>query len=333
MRTQTVAAIDDRRRRPQTAATEPAVKLLREGEVVALPTETVYGLAADALNAEAVLRIFEAKERPKFDPLIVHLPHFDWLERVANVPTCDQQLVSKLTNAFWPGPFTIVLPKRDLVPDVVTAGLETVAVRISAHPIFSEVIQAFGRPLAAPSANRFGRISPTEAKHVVEELDGRIPMILDGGPTIHGVESTVVNVTGGKIRILRPGPVTREQLSDFAEVEIASATEKISAPGQLPSHYAPTTPLKLRADLESLGRDGKNQRIGLLAWSDVKVERSYAMVRNLSERGDLHEAALNLFRYLRELDQANLDLIIAQTVPETGLGVAINDRLRRAQAR
>ncbi|MEY2537839.1 MAG: L-threonylcarbamoyladenylate synthase [Verrucomicrobiota bacterium] len=333
MKTQTVAAIYDRRRRSQTAATEPAVKLLQEGEVVALPTETVYGLAADALKPEAVLKIFEAKERPHFDPLIVHLPDLGWFERVADVPTQEKQLVMELIGRFWPGPFTLVTAKRGVVPEIVTAGLQTVAVRISAHPVFSEVIQAFGGPLAAPSANRFGKISPTEAHHVLDELDGRIPMILDGGSTLHGVESTVVSVTGGKIRILRPGPVTREQLSDFAQVEIAPATEKISAPGQLPSHYAPTTPLKLRADLESPGRDGKNQRIGLLAWSDCKIEKSYAMVRNLSERGDLHEAALNLFRYLRELDQANLDLIIAQTVPETCLGVAINDRLRRAQSR
>src|SRR6266700_2357449 len=180
-----------------------AVELLREGEIVALPTETVYGLASDALNPIAVAKIFEAKERPRFDPLIVHLPSRDWLERIADVSEHNRQLISKIADRFWPGPFTMVLPKRQVVPEIVTAGLDTVAVRISAHPVFAEIIQQFGKPLAAPSANRFGRASPTTAKHVLDELDARIPLIIDAGPTEHGIESTIISVRNGKIDILR----------------------------------------------------------------------------------------------------------------------------------
>lgn len=193
-------------------STDPnrAVELLRKGEIVALPTETVYGLAANALDPIAVAKIFEAKQRPSFDPLIVHLPEFDWFERVANIPTQDRQLVFALVEKFWPGPFTIVLPKHEIIPDIVTAGLATVAVRISAHPIFREIVREFGSPLAAPSANRFGRISPTSAEHVAEELS--IPLVIDGGPTQHGLESTIVALKSGKIDILRRGPITDEQL-------------------------------------------------------------------------------------------------------------------------
>src|SRR5438105_2715177 len=198
----------------QQNAVSRAVELLRKGEIVALPTETVYGLAADALNPIAVAKIFEAKGRPRFDPLIVHLPDGDWLEKVADLPIQDRQLVLKLAEKFWPGPFTMVLPKRESVPEIVTAGLDTVAIRISAHPVFSEIAREFGKPIAAPSANRFGRISPTTAKHVLDELDGLIPFIFDAGPAMHGIESTIVAVRDGKIDILRRGPITSEQLSE-----------------------------------------------------------------------------------------------------------------------
>ena len=182
-----------------------AVTLLHAGEMVGLPTETVYGIAADALSPIAVAKIFEAKERPRFDPLIVHLPDSDWLEKIADLPGQDRQLILKLTDCFWPGPFTIVLPRKSIVPEIVTAGLSTVAVRISVHPVFADTIRAFGAPLAAPSANRFGRVSPTAAQHVWDELNGRIPLIVDAGSTIHGIESTIVAVRGGKIDILRRG--------------------------------------------------------------------------------------------------------------------------------
>src|SRR5437773_5888221 len=208
-----------------------AVELLCKGEIVALPTETVYGLAADALNPIAVAKIFEAKERPRFDPLIVHLPSPDWLEKIVNVPEQNRQLISKLADKFWPGPFTIVLPKREIVPEIATAGLDTVAVRISAHPVFAEIVQMFGKPLAAPSANRFGRVSETTAQHVLDDLKDQIPLIIDGGPTAHGIESTIVAICDGKINILRRGPITEDQLSEFGKIGIIASMEKVFAPG------------------------------------------------------------------------------------------------------
>ncbi len=306
-----------------------AVELLRQGEAVALPTETVYGLAADALNPIAVAKIFEAKGRPRFDPLIIHLPDPGWLEKVADPLKQDRQLVSSLAEKFWPGPFTMVLPKRDIIPEIVTAGLETVAVRISAHPIFSEIVSAFGKPLSAPSANRFGRISPTTAKHVLDELNGHIPLIIDAGPTTHGIESTIVAVHDGKIDILRRGPITSEQLSKFGEVGIATVLEKISVPGQLPSHYAPKTPLRIVDNLKSF-TPMTNERCALLAWTPIKNDERFVAIRNLSRQQHLREAAANLFRYLRELDALDVDLIVAERVPGEGLGAAILDRLQRA---
>ncbi len=306
-----------------------AVELLRQGEAVALPTETVYGLAADALNPIAVAKIFEAKGRPRFDPLIIHLPDPGWLEKVADPLEQDRRVVSSLTEKFWPGPFTMVLPKRDIIPEIVTAGLETVAVRISAHPIFSEIVSAFGKPLSAPSANRFGRISPTTAKHVLDELNGHIPLIIDAGPTTHGIESTIVAVHDGKIDILRRGPITSEQLSKFGEVGIATEREKISVPGQLPSHYAPKTPLRIVDNLKSF-TPMTNERYALLAWTPIKNDERFVAIRNLSRQQDLREAAANLFRYLRELDALDVDLIVAERVPGEGLGAAILDRLQRA---
>ena len=306
-----------------------AVELLRQGEAVALPTETVYGLAADALNPIAVAKIFEAKGRPRFDPLIIHLPDPGWLEKVADPLEQDRRLVSSLAEKFWPGPFTMVLPKRDIIPEIVTAGLETVAVRISAHPIFSEIVSAFGKPLSAPSANRFGRISPTTAKHVLDELNGHIPLIIDAGPTTHGIESTIVAVHDGEIDVLRRGPITSEQLSKFGEVGIATEREKISVPGQLPSHYAPKTPLRIVDNLKSF-TPMTNERWALLAWTPIKNDERFVAIRNLSRQQDLREAAANLFRYLRELDALDVDLIVAERVPGEGLGAAILDRLQRA---
>ena len=332
-----------------------AVELLRKGEVVALPTETVYGLAADALNPIAVAKIFEAKGRPQFDPLIVHLPDQDWLKRVADIAPAtaspsgggqDRELISSLARRFWPGPFTMVLSKQEVVPEIVTAGLNTVAVRISAHPVFTEIIRAFGKPLAAPSANRFGRISPTTAKHVMDELGGHVPLIIDAGPATHGIESTIVAIHDGKIDILRRGPITSEQLSEFGKVEIAKANEKISAPGQLASHYAPKTQLRIVDDAEAF-TPKENQRVALLAWKTsrndgfpavgLQTRRSgdrrslkFVAVRCLSEKQDLREAAANLFRYLRELDALDVDLIVAERVPLEGIGAAILDRLQRA---
>jgi L-threonylcarbamoyladenylate synthase len=335
-----------------------AVELLRKGEIVALPTETVYGLAANALDPIAVAKIFEAKGRPRFDPLIVHLPDRDWLEKVVDLPVEDRQLISKLADRFWPGPFTIVLPRKTIVPEIVTAGLETVAVRVSAHPVFAEIVRAFGAPLAAPSANRFGRISPTTAQHVFDELSGRVPLIIDAGPTPHGIESTIVAVRAGKIEILRRGPITPEQLrgigfqpmdphesisvlnnpitarlksrlwvSSFELHRQDADATTVRAPGQLPSHYAPKTPLRIVDDLKLFK---STQPCALLAWNAIKKDDRFAAIRNLSERQDLREAAANLFRYLRELDELGVDLIVAERVPDQGLGAAILDRLQRA---
>jgi len=322
---------------------DAAVELLRKGDLVALPTETVYGLAAKALNPIAVAKIFEAKERPRFDPLIVHLPNREWLGRIVDVPAGDRQLIGKLADKFWPGPLTIVLPKREIVPDIVTAGLDTVAVRFSAHRVFAEIVGELDEPLAAPSANRFGRVSPTTAQHVLDELEGRIPLIVDAGPTEHGIESTIVAVRDGRIAVLRRGPITDEQLSEFADIVSVTGTQRISAPGQLPSHYAPTTPLRLIDKAEAFPPQ-KDQRVGLLAWSgalpnpkspqpETHCSEAFAAVRNVSDCGDLREAAANLFRYLRELDALGLDLIVAERVASRGLGAAIMDRLERASHR
>ena len=310
-----------------------AVEVLRKGDVVALPTETVYGLAAKAVDPIAVAKIFAAKERPRFDPLIVHLPNRGWLGKVVDVPAGDRQLIDRLTEKFWPGPFTMVLPKREIIPDIVMAGLDTVAVRSSAHPVFADIIAELDEPLAAPSANRFGRISPTTARHVLDELDGRIPLIIDAGPTEHGIESTIVGIRDGKIMIFRRGPITYEQLSEFAEVSCVLAASKISSPGQLPSHYAPRTPLRLIDNAEGFPVE-KDRCVGLLAWNGgFRAPQAFAAVRILSDRRDLKEAAANLFRYLRELDALGLDLIVAERIPSRGLGAAIMDRLERASYR
>ena len=303
----------------RATAVSMAVELLRRGECVALPTETVYGLAANALDVNAALKIFEAKERPRFDPLIVHLPNREWLPRLTSVPAEQQELVEKLTDAFWPGPLTLVLPRKSIVPDVVTAGLDTVAVRVSAHLVFSEVAARFDGPLAAPSANRFGRISPTEAGHVRAELDGRIPLIVDAGRTMHGLESTIVAPSGDMLNVLRQGPITTAQLRDFAAVSVVTRNARVQAPGQLPSHYAPRTPLVVTNDISSLLAQGK--RVGILTFDRLSPSR------------DLREAAANLFACLRELDAAGYDVIAAEELPEEGLGCAIMDRLRRAAGR
>lgn len=303
-----------------------AIDLLRAGEIVALPTETVYGLAADAVNPVAVAKIFEAKQRPRFDPLITHLPGRGWLrEVVREVPEIAAQLIQR----FWPGPLTIVLQKQPLIPDIVTAGLDTVAVRMSADPLFAQVAQQLARPIAAPSANRFGRVSATAAEHVFDELGGRIPLIIDGGPTIHGLESTIIRVVDGTIEILRRGPITAEMLEEIAPVSEVERHDTIVAPGQLSSHYAPQTRLMVVESWDAF-RTPREKRIGALRFGRASADSRISVERQLSEREDLREAAVNLFSMLRELDNESLDLIVARVLPEKGLGAAINERLRRA---
>jgi L-threonylcarbamoyladenylate synthase len=233
-----------------------------------------------------------------------------------------------LRNRFWPGPLTFVFPRRPAIGDIVTAGLETVAIRLSSHPVFTEIVRTFGGPIAAPSANRFGRISPTSADHVREELDGLIPLIVDGGPSSHGLESTIVALRNGRIEVLRRGPITEEQLAGFGAVAVIGPTLHPEAPGQLPSHYAPRTPLILVDDAVAfVCAPGK--RCGLLGWKTRSLE-NFAVTRWLSSEQKLTEAATNLFRSLRELDGEGLDLIVAEKLPDEGLGAAINDRLTRA---
>ncbi len=321
---------------PVPGVVAEAVAVLREGGVVGLPTETVYGLAGDALRPEAVARIFEAKERPNFDPLIVHLPKREWLHRVSDMSDdmSDDVLAKRLMGSFWPGPLTVVVRRSVAVPDLVVSGLDTVAVRMSAHPVFGAVCRAFGRPLAAPSANRFGRVSPTCGAHVVEELEGRIPLVLDAGSTAHGVESTIVLVRNGRVRVLREGPVTGEMLAEWMEEYGArSASESVGGdagvmvPGQMEFHYAPGARVELVAlGEEAVPRDGL--RCALLARDGGERRHGFEKVRVMSMEGDLVESAANLFAMLRDLD--GVDVILVELVEERGVGRAINERLRRA---
>src|SRR5262249_20894815 len=243
-----------------------AVQLLRLNSVVAIPTETVYGLAGNALAPEAAAKIFEAKERPYFDPLIIHIGDDEWLSRLARPGSADSPLVVKMIERFWPGPLTILLPKTDLVPDIVTAGLQNVAIRMPNHPVFTRVLRELGKPLAAPSANRFGRVSPTRPEHVLEELKGRIPLILDAGPTQVGLESTIVRVVANCVEILRPGPITEEALSEIAPTIELQATQEITAPGQTASHYAPEKRVYL-FDVEDTADHSENSV--LICWGPV----------------------------------------------------------------
>lgn len=338
MQTRIIQATDEDKRE----AVEAACALLRAGEVVALPTETVYGLAADALNPEAAAKVFAAKERPSFDPLIVHIARRGELSSVAQVPVEISETVEKLAAAFWPGPLTMILPKQPEVPDIVTSGLPTVAVRCSAHPVFRAVGKTLGSPIAAPSANRFGRISPTSATAVMKELGGRIPLIVDGGACSEGLESTIISIEprAGKkplFHLHRAGPVTKEMLQPFGKVEkVKEKTgEAPHAPGQLPSHYAPVTPLVLLENPDDF-KPEPDKRYALLSYrgEGPYVERhEWAAVEALSPgSGKLAEAAIRLFHVMRVLDEAGVDCIVAEPVSETGLGVAIMDRLRRAAA-
>jgi len=305
---------------------ERAAKLIREGGVVAFPTETVYGLGASAFDALAVARVFELKARPRFDPLIVHIAA---LTEVESLATSFPRAAQKLAEHFWPGPLTLVLPKRPIVPDIVTAGLPSVAIRQPDHPVALALLLAAGVPIAAPSANPFGRTSPTTAAHVAEHFGEQLDLILDGGPCRVGVESTIVSFVEPMPVLLRPGGVSLEEI-ELAIGPVAVQTsngERPLAPGQLPSHYAPRTPLSLLN--EGAARDGAG-RVGLLSFRRPLDCIGLAAVEILSEQGDLREAAANLFAAIRRLDAQRLDLIIADPVPEAGLGRAIMDRLRRA---
>ncbi len=305
-----------------------AARIIREGGLVAFPTETVYGLGADAENAEAVARIFEVKARPRMDPVIIHVADPQGAERYGKFPEYSHRLMEK----FWPGPLTLVVEKTPLVPPIVTAGLETVAVRIPAHPAALALIEESGRGIAAPSANPFGYVSPTAAAHVAQQLGDRIDLILDGGPCAIGVESTILSLTGPIPRVLRAGGTPIEALQDaVAALEIrAGAAPRIQAPGQLPRHYATHTRLQIADPASENHRP--DEKTGLLTLTAPANPQIYTAVEILSATGDLREAAANLFGALRRLDSLSLDRIIARPVREEGLGLAIMDRLRRCSA-
>lgn len=308
------------------AAIDRAAALLRDGRLVAFPTETVYGLGGDATNDAAVAAIFAAKGRPRFNPLIVHVPGSAEAETLA---VFDDR-ARAVANGFWPGPLTLVLPRR---PEsglslLASAGLDTVALRAPAHPVAQALLQAVGLPIAAPSANRSGRVSPTQAEHVANELGEPVSLILDAGSTAVGVESTVLDLTGPVPVLLRPGGVTLEALNAVLGPIAAAASDEAPprSPGRLPSHYAPERPLRLGA-IEA--RPGE----ALLAFGPGEAPSGFAEVLWLSRSGDVAEAAANLFAMLRRLDRPEFSGIAVMPIPEEGLGRAINDRLRRATAR
>ena len=302
-----------------------AAGIIKQGGLVAFPTETVYGLGADALNPIAVAKIFEVKKRPAFNPLILHIAEKDSLKKFA---TFDDKKVDLLIKKFWPGPLTLVLPKTEIVPDIVTSGNPTVAVRMPDHPVALQLIKSSGTAIAAPSANRFGHLSPTEASHVSKYLGEKVDMILDGGKCKVGVESTIVQFYEGKFYMLRPGGLSKEEIEkeigtlEKGKIDIAKPT----SPGQLPFHYSPHTPLKFW-DAKFLD---PNKRIGVLFFSELKTEFPFSAAKILSEKKDLREAAANLFSALHELEKEKLDLILVEPVEEKGLGIAIMDRLKKA---
>jgi L-threonylcarbamoyladenylate synthase len=335
-----------------------AAEALAAGSLVSFPTETVYGLGAHALDPLALSRIFEAKRRPFFDPLIIHIAE---RESLADLCSAVDARAQTLMDRFWPGPLTLVLPKTDAVPDLATSGLPTVAVRMPSHPVALALIRAAGFPLAAPSANPFGRLSPTEAAHVRDQFSDGIALILDGGPCAVGVESTILSLAGETPVLLRAGGVPREDIEALIGPVALSAMnpehpDKPLAPGQLPGHYAPRTRLRLLE--KPVERDGQGRalpgsgmvtaaamakagmKLGWLGFREDREDREdaagapriFAAAEALSPAGDLREAAARLFACLHRLDRLGLDLILAEPLPEQGLGLAIMDRLRKAAA-
>ncbi len=305
-----------------------AAEMIKRGGIVAFPTETVYGLGADAFNPLAVARIFDVKKRPYFDPMIVHVANYNDLDKLTKeIPSKAKRLIER----FWPGPLTAVLLKKEDVPDIVTAGLPTVAIRMPKHSMTLNLIELAGSPIVGPSANPFGYLSPTTAEHVRDQLGDQIDFILDGGSCEVGVESTIVSFFEKGPVLLRPGGIPLEEIeSIIGRVETSSVDkEKPSAPGMLPRHYAPRTPIVLNWSKKNLD-SYSDKKIGLLLFQRPGNDLRYDHLEVLSKKGDLREAAANLFSAIRRLDALSLDLILAEAVPEVGLGRAIMDRLRRA---
>ncbi|MCE1156927.1 MAG: threonylcarbamoyl-AMP synthase [Bacteroidales bacterium] len=307
---------------------EIAAQLIRDGKVVAFPTETVYGLGANALNAMAVARIYELKERPSFDPLIVHIAD---IEAIRQLTTTSDERVQLLADRFWPGPLTIILPKSEIVPDIVTSGLGTVGIRMPANPVARELIRRAGCPIAAPSANKFGQLSPTLARHVAKQLPDA-DFILDGGPADVGIESTIIALNEKGFEILRHGVITREDIETLVPYYALPEEEKtnIVSPGMLKSHYSPGKPLYILGT--SVPPPADRSRVGLLSFKGHDTA-GYAHVEILSEKGDLKACAVNLFAAIHRLEDSEVEYIVAQPVPEEGVGLAVMDKLRKAAYR
>jgi L-threonylcarbamoyladenylate synthase len=305
-----------------------AAEIIRRGGLVAFPTETVYGLGADACNAPAVARIFEAKRRPRIDPIIVHVADSEEASVYGEVSEARARI---LMERFWPGPLTLVVRKRDSVPPIVTAGLESVALRAPAHPVALALLRNSGRAIAAPSANLFGYVSATEALHVAEAFSDNVDLILDGGRSPIGIESTIIDLTGVRPCLLRAGGTPPEELQKILG-DLDRSTETTGrprAPGQLKRHYATRTPLEIAGGSPDDLPLKPDEKVGALIWRSLSHPERFAAIEILSRSGNFREAAANLFGALRRLDHLGLDRIVAEPVPETGLGIAIMDRLRR----
>jgi len=302
-----------------------AAAILQSGGLVAFPTETVYGLGANALNPDAVARIFIEKERPSFDPLIVHISQ---LEDLSVLCLNVDERIYKLAEQFWPGPLTIVVPKSHLVPDIVTSGLPTVGIRMPRNEIALQLIKAAGFPIAAPSANKFGRISPTTAHHVKKQLPD-VKCVLDGGNCSVGIESTVISLTSQGFKILREGIITRDEISKVIPYSDVNDNESVplASPGLLKSHYSPLKPIYILGKSDPVNLDYKNA--GFISFSGL-VPGEFKRVEYLSKKSDLKEAAVNLFDVLHRMEDSEVDFIVAEPVPERGIGLAIMDRMRKA---
>jgi L-threonylcarbamoyladenylate synthase len=327
---------------------QKAAGILRSGGLVAFPTETVYGLGADAYNSAAIAKIFEVKGRPRFDPLIIHIASVETLAEVSDLSLLDEETrrkVFSLAETFWPGPLSLVLPKSEKIPGIATAGLSTAAIRFPAHKAAQTLIALAGGAVAAPSANPFGSLSPTRAEHVRDKLGEKVDMILDGGPSRIGVESTVLDITGKSIKILRPGGTPKEEIEKLVghvEESFSHAVETstgLVSPGQLKSHYAPQKPLSVFSTEEIIRLPYDSDAAYLFfdgsvrdKWVEAQTENmlSSAFVRTLSEKGQVLEASARLFETLHELEKSQISRIFAQFAPPEGLGTAINDRLTRA---
>ncbi len=306
---------------------EEAAQVIKDGGLVAFPTETVYGLGANGLNPTATAKIFAAKGRPRFNPLILHICNISQIEQIS---TIDLKTVEKLTQAFFPGPLTLVVPKSNIVPDIITAGNPTVALRMPKHPVALELIKAAGVPIAAPSANKFGKLSPTTAEHVASQLKSKVDIILDGGQSSVGVESTIIEVTGDDYFLLRPGGLSIEDIESVLGKKLLKKEnhDNPNAPGMLKYHYAPNIPIHFLDDETYL--QNKDKKIGGLLFSEKYLNYNFNVTKVLTSTKNSVEAAANLFFMLHELENSKIDVILAEPIPEKGLGKAIMDRLKKA---